>query len=222
MTYVLMYVFHIFIVVHIFLCTSLMQYAPLLCTIIDFWGWNFHKDTQVAKGTVIGGEHTGGLNEGLGTPNPALLTNHDGSLCIATHETQDNYGLPTSMQLCNEDDARQHWLYNSTTGLFMNPIKNWCLFAGRPDLIGQELKTWGCDVGNQVIWDYDAETPFNSKLIKSRYGFNAQYNDGKCIKIGLGIGDIPKTDTCDETLVDRQFDLQVIHGIYNWSCRGCC
>ena len=35
---------------------------------IDFWGWNFHKDTQVAKGTVIGGEHTGGLNEGSSTP----------------------------------------------------------------------------------------------------------------------------------------------------------
>jgi len=179
--------------------------------IIDFWGWNFHKDVEVAKGTVIGGEHTGGLDAGSDS-TPSLLTNHDGSLCIAAHESQANYGLPVSMQLCNEEDERQHWNYNSTTGLFINPIKNWCLFAGRPDMIGQQLKTWGCDESNpQVIWDYETETaPFSTKLIKSRYGYNGQYNDGKCIKSGLAVDDIPTMDTCDETQVDRQFDLQVI------------
>ena len=65
--------------------------------LLDFWGWNFHKDVEVAKGTVIGGEHTGGLDAGS-DDTPSLLTNHDGSLCIATHETQSNYDYQF---LCN-------------------------------------------------------------------------------------------------------------------------
>ena len=35
---------------------------------IDFWGWNFHKDVEVAKGTVIGGEQTGGLDAHMMLP----------------------------------------------------------------------------------------------------------------------------------------------------------
>ena len=56
----------------------------------------------------------------------------------------------------------------------------------------------------QMIWEY--ETNMNGR-IKSRLGYNEQYNDGKCIKRGLVIGDTPTTAVCDNTLVEQHFYL---------------
>ena len=140
------------------------------------------------------------------TAGPKLITNHDGTLCVAARATQNNYGLPTSMEACNSQDARQHWTYDATSGLFTNKVKGWCLFAGRPDLVGQQLKTWGCDNNNpQMIWDFVDET--SNGRIKSRLGYNEQYNDGKCIKSGSSIGDTPAMALCDETQAEQQFEL---------------
>ena len=67
------------------------------------------------------------------------------------------------------------------------------------------IEDMGCDENNtQMIWDY--EINMNGR-IKSRLGYNEQYNDVKCIKSGLVIGDVLTTDVCDDTIVEQYFYL---------------
>jgi len=170
----------------------------------DFWGWDFHKYVKVAFGTVIGGDHIG--STGDGTVMVQNTMENGTEVCMTVNEGQ-NYGLPVTMESCNTEDVRQQWNYNITTGLFRNNDRGYCLFAGRPDLVGQELKHWGCDESNpQMIWDYDEPTG----RIKSRSGYNEQYNDGKCVAmttntIDGSIGAI--TSLCDHTVTTQQWDV---------------
>jgi len=58
------------------------------------------------------------------------------------------------MEVCDCKSVRQQWIYDSDSGVFINQVKGWCLFAGRPNLVGKQLKTWGCDASNsQMTWD---------------------------------------------------------------------
>merc|ERR1712060_464967 len=133
------------------------------------------------------------------------MGNSDGTLCISADHTQSHFGLPVTMETCDSSDLRQRWMYDKNMGLFTNQVKGWCLFAGRPDLEGQALKTWGCDeVNPQMIWEFDEI----GRSIKSSLGYNDIYNDGKCIKsAGLAGGAVTTADVCNGDLVEQQFDL---------------
>jgi len=114
------------------------------------------------------------------------------------------------MEPCNSEDLKQQWNYNVTTGVFKNKLRGYCLFAGRPDLVGQQLKHWGCDETNpQMIWDFDEVTG----RIKSRRGFNEQYNDGKCVALSGGV-DGAVTALCDTELPFWELpsaNLEILH-----------
>jgi len=163
----------------------------------DFWGWEFHKYVKVASGTVIGGENIGD-NDGTVMIGNTLA---DGTEVCMSVDPGSNYGLPVIMETCN-GGVRQQWNYDAATGLFKNKDRGYCLFAGRPDLVGQQLKHWGCDEeNNQEIWDYDIETG----RIKSRNGHSEQYNDGKCVALDDGA---VMTKVCDHTSSDQQWNMK--------------
>lgn len=169
----------------------------------DFWGWEFHKYVKVASGTVIGGNNIGSTDDTVVISNK--LANGT-EVCISV-SPEPNYGRPVLLEVCNGEDIRQQWNHNTATGLFMNNDRGYCLFAGRPDLVGKQLSHWGCDeVSPQQIWDYDIMT----SSIKSRSGYNEQYNDGKCVGLVNEIdgSSVVMTSICDHADKDQQWDIR--------------
>jgi len=171
----------------------------------DFWGWEFHKHVKVALGTVIGGSHIGSPYDGSLAVRNTLEDGLDTEVCM-TVPTETNYGLEITLEPCDaQNNPRQQWTYDSTTGLLQNDLGR-CLFAGRQDLAGMKLKQWGCDASNhQMIWDFNE----NTGVIRARFGKPEFGNDGKCVIMtnpvdGSG-GAI--TDSCDTITNKHQWDM---------------
>merc|ERR1719401_513503 len=103
------------------------------------------------------------------------------------------------MEACRRLDKRQQWIYHPDTGLFANQAKGWCLFAGRPDLAGQELKTWGCDAANpQMLWEVDPAGQSRGQIKSRQHG-------GNCVQAGGAAGSIPTLNVCeDDVAASRQ------------------